>query len=450
MARRPLLDGGIGRLTYAVAAPAAFLSQHAILTVASAALGQRLDLDAGFWLLPVASFAEIPDLSPGVAALAFVANLGTAALLAMLAFRRASASRQGYALVPLVVVPVVQVVALFALAAIPVSAEDECTAPPEAHANAFAVVQGMLAGMALILFGVTVSALAFGAYGWGLFVFTPFAVGLTTAYLANRNGPIDGRRSQLLVLAAAALGSLMLVAVALEGLICILLAAPLGAPVALLGGAMGRALAIRGGGSAPLACVAVLPLIFAVEAALPPSVVIRSTASIDIAAPPAKVWRALVSGEEIRPAPGLPFRLGLAYPIRARLLGQGVGAERIGVFSTGIARERITEWQPERRLAFALLSQPPVMAELSPYANVHAPHVRGYFETRATGFTLLPLPGGGTRLVADAEHVLRLDPVLYWEPVARWAIARNLERVLADLRTRAEQAGTRPLPVTAS
>lgn len=158
----------------------------------------------------------------------------------------------------------------------------------------------------------------------------------------------------------------------------------------------------------------------------------------------------MVSGEEIRPAPGLPFRLGLAYPIRARLLGQGVGAERIGVFSTGIARERITEWQPDQRLAFALLSQPPAMAELSPYANVHAPHVRGYFETRATRFTLLPLPGGRTRLVADAEHVLRLDPVLYWEPVARWAIARNLERVLADLRTRAEQVGTSRPPLTTS
>ncbi|MBV9883474.1 MAG: SRPBCC family protein [Sphingomonadaceae bacterium] len=442
MAWPAVFDGGIRRLTYAVAAPAAFLSQHAILLTASAALGQRLPLDAEFWLMPLASFAQIPDLSPGIAALAFVANLIAAALLAMLAFRRAAASRQGYALVPFVLVPIVQVVALFALAAVPVSAEDESTAPPEAQANAFAIVQGMLAGMALILFGVTVSALAFGAYGWGLFVFTPFVVGLTTAYLANRNGLIDGRRSQLLVLAAAALGCLMLIAVALEGLVCIILAAPLGAGAALVGGLMGRALAaVRAGGSAPLACVAVLPLLFAIEAAMPPNVVIRSNASIDIAAPPAAVWRALTSDEEIRLTPGLPFRLGLAYPIRARLLGQGVGAERLGFFSTGIARERITEWQPGRRLAFALLSQPPVMTELSPYAEVHAPHVRGYFETRATGFILLPLPGGRTRLVVEAEHVLRLDPVLYWEPVARWAIGRNLERVLADLRARAEQAG---------
>jgi hypothetical protein len=141
--------------------------------------------------------------------------------------------------------------------------------------------------------------------------------------------------------------------------------------------------------------------------------------------------------------PGLVFRLGLAYPIRSRIIGQGVGAVRIGIFSTGVARERITTWTPGRRLAFAVLSQPPAMTELSPYAEVHAPHVRGYFDTVSTSFDLQPLPGGGTRLVLEASHVLRLDPVLYWEPVARWAIHQNSERVLRHIRSRAEAAAGR-------
>ena len=68
--------------------------------------------------------------------------------------------------------------------------------------------------------------------------------------------------------------------------------------------------------------------------------------------------------------------------------------------------------------------------------------MRGYFETVSTSFTLQPLPGGGTRLVANAGHVLRLDPVLYWEPVARWAIGQNVQRVLAHVQARAEAEGT--------
>jgi hypothetical protein len=120
-----------------------------------------------------------------------------------------------------------------------------------------------------------------------------------------------------------------------------------------------------------------------------------------------------------------------------------VGGERVGEFSTGTARERITQWLPGHRLAFTVLSQPPAMAELSPYERVDAPHVRGYFETVSTSFTLEPLPGGGTRLVANADHVLRLDPILYWEPIARWAIRQNVGRVLGNVRTRAETEARR-------
>jgi len=191
--------------------------------------------------------------------------------------------------------------------------------------------------------------------------------------------------------------------------------------------------------------VAILPFVFALEAAMPPAAPIETQATIDIAAPPTAVWRALTAADDIQPDAGLIFRLGLAYPVRSRILGAGVGAERIGIFSTGIARERITTWQPGRQLAFVVLSQPPAMTELSPYRDVHAPHVRGYFDTLSTGFILEPLAGGGTRLIARANHVLRLDPIFYWEPVARWAIRQNLSRVLEHVRARAEaEARRRP------
>ncbi|WP_445193910.1 SRPBCC family protein [Sphingomonas sp. Tas61C01] len=181
--------------------------------------------------------------------------------------------------------------------------------------------------------------------------------------------------------------------------------------------------------------------LFALEAAVPPVLPIASHASVDVAAPPEAVWSALTGGGAIAAGPGLVGLAGLAYPMRGRLLGQGVGTIRLGEFSTGLARERVTEWVPYRRLGFTVLAQPPAMEEMSPYRRVHSPHVQGYFNTGATRFTLTPLASGSTRLDVDARHVMRIEPVLYWEPLAKLAIRINLSRVLNDLKQKAERAG---------
>jgi uncharacterized protein YndB with AHSA1/START domain len=244
---------------------------------------------------------------------------------------------------------------------------------------------------------------------------------------------------------AAALGAAALVVLALEGIVCILMAAPLGAAATAAGGAVGRAAALAGHRRGkPLMSLAVLPALFALDGAMPPAVAIATDESIEISAPPAAVWHALTSDDPIAIPPGLVASAGLAYPVRGRLLGEGVGAERHGEFSTGGARERVTEWVPGRRLSFTILSQPPAMEEMSPYRQVHAPHLSGYFETTTTSFDVEALPGGRTRLTARASHMLRMDPVLYWEPVARWAIHSNVRRVLQDIERKAEALAAVP------
>jgi hypothetical protein len=90
-------------------------------------------------------------------------------------------------------------------------------------------------------------------------------------------------------------------------------------------------------------------------------------------------------------------------------------------------------------LAFAVVSQPPAMEEMSPYRRVHAPHVEGYFVTGETRFELSVRPDGGTRLRVSAGHVLRIDPAPYWEPIARLAIRDNVGRVLDDIKAKAER-----------
>jgi hypothetical protein len=442
MVRFAFMKGEVSPLVYVATAPLLLLSQHGMVALAYRWRGIPLVYDQEFWLLPLRRLAVLPGLSPLAAGLAFAFSLAVLWVLAWLSFRRASRARWGYGLAALSIVPVLQLPAVAVLAFMPrraVQPEAEAGEEREGEANASHIAQGVLAGVAIIVFAVLVSAVTFGAYGWGLFVITPFTVGLTTAHIANRRTVLDLGSTVSIALSAAALGSLALVMFALEGIACIVMAAPLGAGVAAIGAAIGRSVAIaRQDPRKPFLAVAFLPAVFALEAAMPPSVTIATDEAIIISAPPSTVWRELTSDEPINAPIGLVGQAGLAVPLRARITGEGVGAERLGEFSTGIARERVTAWVPERRLAFTVLEQPPAMEEMSPYRRVHAPHVRGYFDTGETRFDLEPLPGGQTRLTVRASHVLRIDPVLYWEPIARWAVRENAGRVLRAIRERAE------------
>ena len=55
-----------------------------------------------------------------------------------------------------------------------------------------------------------ISAVTFGAYGWGLFVMTPFLVGITTGYLVNSENDLGSSRTMKLAIVSAGLGSLAL------------------------------------------------------------------------------------------------------------------------------------------------------------------------------------------------------------------------------------------------
>jgi hypothetical protein len=77
---------------------------------------------------------------------------------------------------------------------------------------------------------------------------------------------------------------------------------------------------------------------------------------------------------------------------------------------------------------------------MSPYREVHAPHLYGYVVTGDTRYVLAPLPNGGTRLTLEATTVLHIDPLPYWETIARWAFQTNVRRVLTSTKIQAEHA----------
>lgn len=427
----------IGRWRYALFAVLFWSSQHVVAALVLQADLSLLRGDLSFWINPIARTLDGAGVSQILLACVFAYGLVVAWCLGALSFRRATSGQHRYWLAILAVLPTFQIAAIIALSLLQ-GGPDRSEGEADELTSKLHMLQGLLAGMTIIVAAVLISALTFGAYGWGLFVATPFTVGLATAYIANRDVELTSSKTLLLALASAALGCLALVLHALEGLICIVLASPLGAVLAIVGATIGRGLAHVGHARGrPLLSVAVLPLIFMIEAVVPPSVDIESSQSIEIAASPHAVWQAIVSAEPISTDPGLIAYAGLAYPLRGELQGEGIGAVRVGVFSTGISHENVTIWEPGRHLALTVVSQPPAMEEMSPYRRVHAPHVTGYFETLTTDFILDPLPSGGTRLTVEASHKLRLDPIPYWAPIARWAIRQNLQNVLQDIEIKA-------------
>lgn len=318
--------------------------------------------------------------------------------------------------------------------------------PPSPTADAHARItveafKGACVGMGLTILTVAMSAVVFGVYGTGLFMASPLLIGAVTAYIGNRYSDIGGRATWALVKSAATLGGLALLALALEGLICILVIAPLWLLMSAIGGLIGRAIA-RAAHRPPRstsAALAVIPLVYALEAIFPASVTFENHISIDINAHRAAVWRSITAMGHIEEPPGLLFRLGLAHPLSGRLVGEGVGAERHGEFSTGIAVERITEWTPGHRLAFVVLNDVPTVRELSPYDHVHAPHVVGYFATTVASFELEDRGAQMTTLTLRSTHVLRLEPTLYWLPLVNWVVEENKARVLRHIRLLAER-----------
>jgi len=218
--------------------------------------------------------------------------------LSALAFRRAADAEASGWIAAFAMVPVVQIATITLLSAMPARAQDDVAAanPPGALGWATAA-QGLFLGMAVTLFAVATAALVFGTYGFGMFVASPFTIGATTGYCANRRTDLGAARTAHLVAAAIVLGGIALVIAALEGLICILMAAPLAIITALIGGMLGRAMALYSRASVQqgLSGVALLPLIFAVESSLPTVVAFDTVSRIHIDASPAAVWKVLIN-----------------------------------------------------------------------------------------------------------------------------------------------------------
>jgi uncharacterized membrane protein YhaH (DUF805 family) len=441
--------GTISRLEYIAVAGIGVLVKHAIDLIVAGAFHRYWDLT--HYLIPLgvpimAARLTLDDMQ--FLAVMLACSLPFAWIGLGITTRRFRTIGWPLWLVVLFFVPIANV-ASFALAAAWPEHEPSTEARRESWLSRIvpkdalgAAVFALLVAGALGAALVPIGTVALGSYGWGLFAAIPFAQGAIAAYAYALHGPRTLGMSVLIALLSIAVTALALLALALEGLMCIVMATPIAAAFATIGAIFAYSIGrrpLRSNAAVVLVCVLLAPTIMGAEtisSRVAPTYMV--TTSIDIAAPPDVVWRNVISFPDLPAPTELPFRVGIAYPIRAKIVGRGVGAVRYCEFSTGDFVEPITAWDPNHKLAFSVLRSAEPMREASPYGHIDTPHLHNYMVSRHGQFVLEALPNGGTRLIGTTWYQHHLWPAAYWR---LWsdAIVHDIHyRVLKHIKTLSE------------
>jgi uncharacterized protein YndB with AHSA1/START domain len=290
---------------------------------------------------------------------------------------------------------------------------------------------------------VALGAVVLQNYGFGLFVGSPFALGLISVLLFGFSRPQSFGNCILVALAAGTLVGVVILLLALEGAFCLIMLAPFAYVLTFLGVLVGYAVQSRPWASpqSPYLCLALLaflPGVMAAESLNEPAPEVRAVRTeVIIDASPERVWQNVIAFPPLAEPDDWLFRSGIAYPRSAEIDGDGAGAVRHCVFSTGAFTEPIDVWDPPRRLHFRVTDQPPSMVEWSPY-DIHPPHLDHYLVNRAGEFRLTALPDGRTRLEGTTWYTNRMWPAAYWGLWSDYLIHRIHLRVLEHIRTLAE------------
>jgi uncharacterized membrane protein YhaH (DUF805 family) len=335
----------------------------------------------------------------------------------------------------LFVVPLLNYVAMAILCLLPTDAIEPAPVITESRPVRGDKLKGQLAGIAagaatgFLL--VSLGIFLLRTYGVALFVGTPFVMGAVTGFVYNRIYSASSGETLLVVIGALVAVGAALVAFAVEGAVCLVMALPLAIAFSWFGSLMGRNIAQQELGEPMRMGLVILlvPLATPIVDSRTPILTREVRTVVEIDAAPDVVWRNVVAFPRISSPGSLMFRLGIAAPIGARIEGEGVGALRYCEFTTGDFVEPVTAWEPGKRLAFDITSQPAPMRELSPY-RIKPPHLDDWFRATRGEFRLEPLPGGRTRVVGSTWYELDIHPAPYFAVYADFIVEHIHRRVL--------------------
>ena len=346
----------------------------------------------------------------------------------------------------LILVPVLNFATMFFLCLLP----DRKTSPKRSEVSIAttlpsnrvrSAISGMFISIAgsLVLYALSVTV--FQSYGIFLFFGMPVLIGVVTSYMFNRQALQPLGQSVMVAELGILLCSGALLIFAVEGVICIAMLYPLAALITIIGAMIGRSMAATQatGSHVTMSLLCLLPLLAGADLLDKEAPVYEVISSVIVDAPPEVVWPNVVGFSELDTPPAWYFELGIAYPLRATIDGEGVGAIRHCEFSTGAFVEPITVWDKPNRLSFDVTEQPRAMNELSPYRHVHPPHLDGYLNCQRGEFRLKRLPGNRTLLEGSTWYEFKMYPQGYWTLWSDTSIHLIHERVLNHIKNLSEK-----------
>lgn len=311
------------------------------------------------------------------------------------------------------------------------------------YALAAAELAGVGYGVAArIGFGRESGIDGFGVMTLAFVVLVPLVVGFLTVALAPGGQRMPNAVTLPLITCVACLGFVL--AAGLEGIICVILIAPVFLFFSVVGGLMGRGLRTfarsRRMYASGVATMLLLPYAAApLENQVPlPDTRRTVVTSTVIRADAATVWRNVVRPTGIRPEENqvrLAHRIGFPNPVSATLSHEGLGGSRFAIFERGVLlRETVTEWVPERRMAFTINPAHIPPRALDEHVAIGGP----FFDVTDGAYEIVPLDGGRVELRLTTTHRLSTHFNVYagfWTELLMRQIQENLLHVI---RTRAE------------
>jgi uncharacterized protein YndB with AHSA1/START domain len=290
----------------------------------------------------------------------------------------------------------------------------------------------------------TIWLLKTGIYGLTVFVFLPVLLGGLASWVGRPASSGQAARYGALT-ALVALFSLLFLGV--EGLVCIVMCVPLAMPLGALGGwLMYRLTSARVAAGGGLAMLLLIPAGAGWDVTARPDL-FEVTTAMEIAAPPERVWRYVVSFPDLPPPEEWLFRAGVAYPVRTRIEGTGAGATRYCELSTGALVEPIEVWDEPRLLRFRVTETPASMHEWSPYGEIAPKHLHGYLVSRFGQFRLTPMASGGTLLEGTTWYQHGLWPARYWRWWSDTIVHQIHGRVMRHVKALAEAGARRSIAI---
>lgn len=264
-------------------------------------------------------------------------------------------------------------------------------------------------GVTFTTLGLAASLMGYIQLMWGMFIFLPLAIGISSGILPDLKQAIIGTMASLVVFGIISLvtGS--------ETLVCLIYAVPLLLVAIVIGWFIGNLIKKQRKNKDANVKVALYPflIVFAVNLfeifSGTTAVPARVETSMIIAASPSALYQEIIAVDTVAVERNFLHEIGLPTPTKCVLTEEKVGGLRYCHFKEGMILEEITELKKDRLLRMDV-------------TKVDLGKPRKWLTFDEDIYEIEPLENGKTKITRTTTYASTLRPRWYWE----WAEAATI------------------------